>query len=271
MERTRRTPAALHMASLASTSATRPLVSISPRALVSSSDSAFLAGAGCQNGPSSSCGRAMTTTLDSSPTRRAAAAPASVAAFTAATSPSTKAVTRPLPTFSQPANVTFAAFNMASDASKSATSPLVSIMPNACFIPGVLLFDKLNLLGEVQPAGVGLVGIHVNVEQDVLVHANAHALKRNGGQAGHPQLHFVAMFHAVVSRLGGVHVGVYGGANHAFLQLDHPARPHEERAGRAVDVARKADRHVIQAQADGVGESQLHLRSFADRAQNPEV
>src|SRR3982750_3482984 len=39
------------------------------------------------------CGRGMTCTETSSPTRRAAAAPASVAAFTAATSPRTIAVT----------------------------------------------------------------------------------------------------------------------------------------------------------------------------------
>src|SRR6185295_486076 len=46
------------------------------------------------------CGRGMTCTETSSPTRRAAAAPASVAAFTAATSPRTIAVTYPAPIFS---------------------------------------------------------------------------------------------------------------------------------------------------------------------------
>src|SRR5436853_676909 len=46
------------------------------------------------------CGRGITCTLTSSPTRRAAAAPASVAALTAATSPRTIAVTNPAPIFS---------------------------------------------------------------------------------------------------------------------------------------------------------------------------
>ena len=46
----------------------------------------------------------MTCTLTTSPMRPAAAAPASVAAFTAATSPVTNAVTKPLPTLSQPRN-----------------------------------------------------------------------------------------------------------------------------------------------------------------------
>src|SRR5204862_334632 len=46
------------------------------------------------------CGRGMTCTLPSSPTSRAAPAPASVAALTAATSPRTMAVTKPAPIFS---------------------------------------------------------------------------------------------------------------------------------------------------------------------------
>src|SRR5204863_7893487 len=75
------------------------------------------------------CGRGMTCTDTSSPTRRAAAAPASVAALTAATSPRTMAVTYPAPIFSQPTSVTFAALTIASAASIIATSPLVSIMP----------------------------------------------------------------------------------------------------------------------------------------------
>ncbi len=54
-----------------------------------------------------------------------------MAALTAATSPTTSAVTMPLPIFCQPINVTLAAFSMASLASTSGTSPLVSIMPRA--------------------------------------------------------------------------------------------------------------------------------------------
>src|SRR5512132_3214689 len=50
----------------------------------------------------------MTWTQTSSPTLRAAAAPASVAAFTEPTSPRTIAVTSPASTFCQPTNTTFA-------------------------------------------------------------------------------------------------------------------------------------------------------------------
>src|SRR4029453_3293086 len=77
------------------------------------------------------CGRGITCTDTSSPTRRAAAAPASVAAFTAATSPRTMAVTYPAPIFSQPTSVTLAALTMASHASIMATSPFVSTIPSA--------------------------------------------------------------------------------------------------------------------------------------------
>src|SRR6202795_3394769 len=63
------------------------------------------------------CGLGMTCTETSSPTRRAAAAPASVAALTAATSPRTITVTYPEPMYSFPMRMTLAAFTMASAAS----------------------------------------------------------------------------------------------------------------------------------------------------------
>src|SRR2546428_7569990 len=73
----------------------------------------------------------MTCTDTSSPTRRAAAAPASVAALTAPTSPRTITVTYPAPMYSLPTSVTFAAFTIASAASTDPIKPLVSIIPNA--------------------------------------------------------------------------------------------------------------------------------------------
>src|SRR5690349_9235320 len=73
----------------------------------------------------------MTCTPTSSPTRRAAAAPASVAALTDATSPRTIAVTRPASTFCQPTNTTLAALTIASAASIMPTRPRVSTRPSA--------------------------------------------------------------------------------------------------------------------------------------------
>src|SRR6266571_8246368 len=94
------------------------------------------------------CGRGITWTLTNSPTRRAAAAPASVAAFTAATSPRTMAVTNPAPIFSYPTRVTFAALTIASAASIIATRPLVSTIPSASCIHFLLklstVLENLN-------------------------------------------------------------------------------------------------------------------------------
>src|SRR6478672_4861399 len=73
----------------------------------------------------------MTCTPTSSPTLRAAAAPASVAAFTDPTSPLTMAVTSPASTFCQPTNTTFAVFTIASAASIMPTRPRVSTRPSA--------------------------------------------------------------------------------------------------------------------------------------------
>src|SRR5262245_19478422 len=73
----------------------------------------------------------MTWTETSSPTRRAAAAPASVAAFTAPTSPRTITVTYPAPMYSLPARTTFAVLTIASAASMEPISPFVSTRPRA--------------------------------------------------------------------------------------------------------------------------------------------
>src|SRR5205085_5412786 len=77
------------------------------------------------------CGRGITWTETTSPTRSAARWPASVAAFTAATSPRTTAVTYPPPIFSYPTSSTLAALTIASAASTIPTKPLVSINPSA--------------------------------------------------------------------------------------------------------------------------------------------
>ena len=79
----------------------------------------------------SSCGRGMTWTETTSPALPAATAPASVAAFTAPTSPRTMTVTRPPPISRWPSTCTLAALTMASAASMAPTRPLVSISPSA--------------------------------------------------------------------------------------------------------------------------------------------
>src|SRR4051812_24028385 len=73
----------------------------------------------------------MTCTDTSSPTRRAAAAPASVAALTAPTSPRHMTVTYAAPMYSLPISVTLAVLTMASAASTDPMRPLVSMRPRA--------------------------------------------------------------------------------------------------------------------------------------------
>src|SRR5690242_4111881 len=80
---------------------------------------------------SSGCGRGITWTETSSPTVDAVSAPASVAAFTAPTSPVIVTETSPSPTSCRPTIVTLAALTMASPAARAATYPLVSIRPIA--------------------------------------------------------------------------------------------------------------------------------------------
>src|SRR5689334_11635707 len=80
----------------------------------------------------SGCGRAITCEATSSPTRPAASAPASTAAFTLPTSPRTMVVTNAPPIWIVFTTSTLAALVIASVASTSATQPLVSIIPSAC-------------------------------------------------------------------------------------------------------------------------------------------
>src|SRR5687768_1715731 len=140
--------------------------------------------------------------------RPAALAPASVAALTAATSPVTKAETRPLPTLSQPRNCTFAAFIIASVASTRAMKPLVSIMPSASIAFAIvenlqeegkkfsvfsiqfsvfsiqlklntlfvfhlasarLFLQQLDVRGRIQVTGVAFVGVDVDLQLACLV------------------------------------------------------------------------------------------------------
>src|ERR1035437_2288485 len=259
------TLAAFTIASHASTKPTRPLVSINPiAALIRVSFGYF---AGCTNDGSSSWGREITCTLTTSPILAAASAPASVAAFTAATSPSTKAVTSPEPTDCQPVNVTFADLSMASVASNRATRPFVSIIPSACFIASSLLqwcypnfsfparsslcvtcscrsylfllvlFDELNLVGQVQTARVGLVGVHVDVEPGRRVDANMDVIEGHARRPADAELHAVALGHAEVRGLLRTHVHVDCRSYEAFLQFDNALGSNDDGARRARDVA----------------------------------
>src|SRR6185369_476887 len=72
-----------------------------------------------------------------SPAFSAATAPASVAAFTAPTSPRTITVTKPPPISRWPRICTFAALTIASAASIAPTRPFVSIKPSAPRSAGV--------------------------------------------------------------------------------------------------------------------------------------
>src|SRR6476660_6197487 len=102
----------------------------------------------------------MTWTPISSPTRRAAAAPASVAALTEATSPRTIAVTSPASTFCQPTKTTFAVLTIASAASIMPTRPRVSTRPSASpgrsFAIGVLILCDPAARRHRQPIDDGL-------------------------------------------------------------------------------------------------------------------
>src|SRR6266850_2542025 len=164
----------------------------------------------------------MTCTLMTWPIRPAASAPASMAAFTAATSPFTNAVTMPLPALSQPIISTFAAFSIASVPSIRATNPLHSSKPSASIAINISFHScpaQPDLLCEFhkcrcfQIARIAFIGVDVHFENDFGVIAHLHAVEGHAAGAGDAELHIVGVFHAVIVHVGGAHVHVALGAD----------------------------------------------------------
>src|SRR5689334_21510650 len=149
------------------------------------------------------------------PTRPADSAPASTAAFTAATSPFTNAVTMPLPALSQPIISTFAAFSIASVPSINATRPLVSSNPSASLAITVpfnsywLLSSDYWLLHQLHPrrrfqvARVPLVRIDVYFQDHLRVIPHAQAVERHAARTLDSQLHVIPVLYAVIRHVLG--------------------------------------------------------------------
>src|ERR1051325_80514 len=127
----------------------------------------------------------MTWTDTSVPTLLAASDPASVAAFTAPTSPLMMTATRPSPTCSRPTMMTFAALTMASAAASAATKPLVSIMPIALDMGvSVLWLELVGLLLLRLLAGLVQRADDERVDRDL----SAAEPGRRGGTGHHHDL-----------------------------------------------------------------------------------
>src|SRR5678815_280018 len=158
------------------------------------------------------------------PTRPAASAPASTAAFTAATSPRTNAVTMPLPALSHPIISTLAALSIASLPSIRATRPLHSSSPRASLgIAGSFrdsLLEQFQVRRRIEVARVALVGVDVHFENDFRVVADLDAVERDAAGAVDPQLHVVMVLDAVVGHVLGAHVDVALGADDAPVERD---------------------------------------------------
>src|SRR3954447_3679851 len=116
----------------------------------------------------------MTCTDTSSPTRRAAAAPASVAALNAPTSPRTITVTNPAPMYSLPTRTTFAALTIASAASTEPINPRVSTIPSAS---SDILQDPSAGSRAAPPEGVPALATRANCVETCLNRAKANILQ----------------------------------------------------------------------------------------------
>src|SRR5882724_1885727 len=140
------------------------------------------------------------------PTRPAASAPASTAAFTAATSPLTNAVTIPLPALSQPTISTLADLSIASVPSIRHTRPLHSSRPRASLGMGILFVGDLSglLLRQFHPrrrfqvARVSFIRIYMHFENHLRVISHTQAVEGDAAGAVDFEFQGVAVFDAVV-------------------------------------------------------------------------
>src|ERR1041385_4866140 len=137
----------------------------------------------------------MTCTLMTWPIRPADSAPASTAALTAATSPLTKAVTRPLPALSQPTISTLAAFSMASLPSIRATRPLHSSRPRASLgINSSFICESLHqfhIRRRINIARVSFIRIDVHFQHHLGVISHLHSIEAHPARPFDVQLHVV--------------------------------------------------------------------------------
>src|ERR1039458_6303366 len=101
----------------------------------------------------------------------------------------------------------------------------------------VALLQQFDFLGQMDAARVCLIRIHVDVELGCGVDAHVNVIESDSGLAADAQLHAVAFGDAEVRSLGRVHVRVDRGADEAFLEFDHALGPDDNGAGRALEVA----------------------------------
>src|SRR5262245_38126435 len=180
------------------------------------------------------------------PTRPADSAPASTAAFTAATSPRTNVVTIPLPALSQPLICTFAALSIASVPSVSATSPLVSSNSSASLAinsPGRSL-DQFNPRGRFKIARVSFIGINMHFENHLRMIHHAHTIERHAARAVDLESHLITIAHGDVGQTFRTHVNVALCADHTAQHGERTVRAEDRHARPAVGLAAYPQRKI---------------------------
>src|SRR5258706_3491619 len=190
----------------------------------------------------------------------------------------------PLPALSQPIISTFAALSIASVPSIRATNPLHSSKPSASIaitFPFTLcpaqpdlqlqsLFGQFHKRRGFQIAGVAFIGVDVHFENDFGVIAHLHAIEGDAAGAGDAELHVVGIFDAVIVHVGGAHVYVALGADHAFAQLDRALGAEDGAAGGVLVIAGNSKRE-IDTEVDSVGVAELDLGIISRGAEDADV
>ncbi len=115
---------------------------------------------------------------------------------------------------------------------------------------------------------IAFVGVDVNFKLARRIGPHEQILKHRAARGrSDPQIHAVAIFHAVKLSVVIVHVDVPLRANQSFLQFNNACWADENAARRPLDVPASLDGQ-FDAKGYGIGESQFHLAGLACRAED---
>lgn len=136
------------------------------------------------------------------------------------------------------------------------------------FLAAAAALIQFDFGSAVQEACVAFIGVDVDFQFRCFVGSDQNVVKDGRAVVTDDlQLHHVAVRHAVMFRVGEIHVRVSGGTDDALFQLNAADRADQNTSGCSINLSAVPDRG-IDPQRDRIGECQFHLAGSTCRSQN---
>jgi hypothetical protein len=136
---------------------------------------------------------------------------------------------------------------------------------------GGLCWKNFHLGGPLEIAGVGFVGVHVNLEAEAGIDADDEIVEAGiaGGRSDF-EGDAVEVFDGVKLCVAWGHVNMASGADEAFAHFEHPCGAHHVATWGSLDIAGHANGE-IDTELDGVGEGEFDLGEVSAGAEDAEI